>query len=392
MKTIVFFVFFLLSIGLHSQINTITTAVPFLMITPDARASGMGETGVATSPDGNSIHWNAAKLAFADKKFGLGISYSPWLRGLVPDVNLAYVSFYSKLDSVSTIGFSMRYFSMGNIIVTNNLGNVIGQYRPNEYAVDCCYSKKISNYFSFGMAGRLICSNLVNGISVSGQDTKVGTSFAVDLGAYYHDDKIKIKGKESTLMFGMAITNIGSKIAYLDSAQKSFIPINLRLGQGVIAHLDSKNDLALQCEFNKLLVPSPPQYELDSATGFPVVNPNTGQYIILAGKNPNVSVPIGMFQSFYDAPGGFKEEMAEINFGVGMEYGFNKTFFARTGYFYEAPTKGNRQYVAVGAGIKFQFVGLDLAYLIPTNAQRNPLEKTLRFSILLEFDKIKKKN
>ncbi len=310
------------------------------MIAPDARAGGMGETGVATSPDVNSIHWNAAKLAFADKKFGLGISYTPWLRILVPDINLAYVSSYFKPDSISAIGVSMRYFSMGNIIVTDNLGNVIAQYRPNEYAVDACYSRKLSHCFSLGMTARLIRTNLANVIAVMGKDIRAESSFAMDLGAYYHDDERKSFRKKSMMMFGIAITNIGPKISYLDSTQKSFIPINLRCGQGEIIHLDSKNDLAFQYEVNKLLVPSPHQ----------------------------------------------------INFSMGMEYGFNQTFFARTGYFIETPVKNNRQFVTVGAGIKFNVFGMDFVYLLPANAQKNPLQNTLRFSLLFEFDKIKRKN
>jgi Type IX secretion system protein PorV len=371
-----------------SEINTITTAVPFLMITPDSRAGGMGEVGVATTPDVNSIHWNAAKLAFAQKKMGLGISYTPWLRALVPDINLAYVSFYAKPDKNQAFGASMRYFSMGNITFTDIVGNVIGQFKPNEFAFDFAYSRKLSKYFSASMAARIIRSNLTNGINVSGQDTKPGTAFAVDLSGYYHNDDIKVSGKKSTLMAGMAITNIGNKISYSTSVNRDFIPINLRLGAGMLINADDFNQIAFSVEINKLLVPTPPIYALDS-NGSPIPIPGGGGYQILAGKDPNRSVPAGMFGSFNDAPGGFREEMREYNLSVGMEYWYDKQFAIRTGYFYEHPTKGNRQYISLGAGIHYNVFGLDFAYLIPTNNQRSPLQNTLRFTLTFDFEGFK---
>lgn len=376
---------------LLGQINTITTAVPFLMITPDSRAGGMGETGVASLPDANSIHWNGAKLAFAQKKMGMGVSYTPWLRALVPDINLAYVSFYSRPTKNQAFGASLRYFSMGNITFTDQVGNPIGQYKPNEFAVDFCYARKLSDKFSASMAARLIRSNLTNGISVAGQDTKAGTSFAVDMSGYYHNDDIKIGGKKSTLMLGMAITNIGAKISYSTSANRDFIPINLRLGGGLSVKADDFNEVNFQLEINKLLVPTPPVYQLD-ANGSPVIDPNTGDYVILYGKDPNRSVPEGIFGSFSDAPGGFKEEMREINPAVGVEYWYNHLFAVRAGYFYEHPTKGNRQFFTLGAGIRYQVFGLDFAYLIPTNAQRSPLQNTLRFTLSFDFDAFKSQN
>ncbi len=375
---------------LLGQLNTITTAVPFLLITPDSRAGGMGETGVATTPDVNSLHWNASKLAFADKKMGLGISYSPWLRALVPDINLAYISFYTKPNKNSAFGGSLRYFSLGNITFTDVVGNTIGQYKPNEFAFDFGYARKLSDKFSAGMTARLIRSNLTGGITVQGQDTRPGTAVAVDLSGYYHNDDLKISGKPTTFMAGMAITNIGNKISYSTSINKDFIPINLRLGSGISVKADDYNKIGFQLEFNKLLVPTPPVYEIDPATGSPkLVN---GQYVILAGKDPNRSVPEGMFGSFNDAPGGFREELKEINICTGLEYWYNETFAVRMGYFYEAPTKGNRQFFTLGAGIKYNVFGLDFAYLIPTNAQRSPLQNTLRFSLTFDFDAFKSQN
>jgi Type IX secretion system protein PorV len=367
------------------NINTITTAVPFLLITPDSRAGGMGETGVASSPDVNSIHWNGAKLAFAEKKLGFGISYTPWLRALVPDINLAYVSFYTKPSEDQAFGGSLRYFSMGNITFTDQVGNPIGQFRPNEFALDFCYARKLSEKFSASMAARLVRSNLTNGITVQGQDTKPGTSVGVDLSMYYHNDEVKISGKKSTVMAGLAITNIGNKMSYSTSVNKDFIPINLRLGGGLKVQADEYNEISFQIEISKLLVPSPPIYELDS-NGSPVIDPATGTYKIKFGKNPNRSVPEGMFGSFSDAPGGFREEMREINFSTGIEYWYNHLFAIRCGYFYEHPTKGNRQFFTLGAGIKYTAFGLDFAYLIPTNAQRSPLQNTLRFTLTFDFD------
>lgn len=372
-----------------SNINTITTAVPFLLITPDSRAGGMGETGVATTPDVNSIHWNGAKLAFATKKTGFGISYTPWLRALVPDINLAYLAFYTKdKKGDQAFGGSMRYFSMGNITFTDQVGNTIGQFRPNEFAFDACYARKLGSQFSASMAARLVRSNLTNGITVQGQDTKAGTAVAVDLSAYYYNDDIEISGKKSTFMSGLAITNIGNKISYSTSINKDFIPINLRLGSGVMIEADEYNQISFQLEFDKLLVPTPPVYELDT-NGSPKINPNTGQYVILAGKDPNRSVPSGMFGSFSDAPGGFKEELREINICTGVEYWYNKIFAVRAGYFYEHPKKGNRQFLTLGAGVKYNVFGLDFAYLIPTNGQRSPLQNTLRFTLTFDFDAFK---
>jgi hypothetical protein len=376
---------------LLGQINTITTAVPFLMISPDSRSGGMGETGVATTPDVNSIHWNAAKLAFASKKTGFGISYTPWLRALVPDINLAYVSFYTQPNKESAFGMSMRYFSLGNITFTDVVGNTIGQFRPNEFALDGAYSRKLGRRFSAGMSARIVRSNLTNGITVQGQDTRPGTAFAVDLSGYYFNDDIKVSGKKAIFMSGIAITNIGNKISYSTSINRDFIPINMRLGSGLQVKADDYNKIGFQLEFNKLLVPTPPVYLLDSVNGGPVIGPD-GNYVILAGRDPDRSVPAGMIGSFYDAPSGFKEELREININFGTEYWYNDQFAVRAGYFYEHPTKGNRQFFTLGAGIKYNVFGLDFAYLIPTNGQRSPLQNTLRFTMTFDFDAFKSQN
>jgi hypothetical protein len=377
------------STQIFGQQNVIQTAAFFLAITPDSRAGAMGETGVATSPDVNSMHWNVAKLAFAEKKFGAGISYTPWLRTLVPDMDLAYLSLYAKPDSVSAVTASLRYFSLGNVAFISS-GGTLSQSRPNEFAIDLGYSRRIAKYWSLGMAGRYIQSNLMNGLTINNQLYYAGKVSAIDLGAYYSGPgRTKIFHHSCIMRAGLAITNIGSKMKYTKGDAGEFIPINLRLGQGFSFDLSTKHSFSFNYEANKLLVPTPPVYELDS-NGYPVIN-SSGQLIIIDGKDPNVSVPEGIIQSFSDAPGGAKEEFAEISFGFGAEYCYNKIFFARAGYFYESPTKGVKQFVTLGGGVKFNFVSLDLSYLIPTNGQRNPLEKTLRFSLLFEFNKFKAK-
>ncbi len=366
--------------NLLGQINTITTAVPFLIISPDARAGGMGDAGVASFADANSIHWNASKLAFVDKKMGFAVSYTPCLRKLVPDINLAYVSFYTKLKGDQTIGASLRYFSLGNITFTDNAGNEIGQFNPNEYAIDVAYARKLSEFFSGGIALRYIHSNLTGGILVENNATKPGNSVAADISATYRNTEMEIGGKDATLAVGLNISNIGSKISYTETGVKDFIPINLRLGPALTLKLNDYNELTFLVDFNKLLVPTPPIYS-DSLSN--------GQPQILYGSDPDVSVAEGMFKSFSDAPDGFSEEMKEINIAGGMEYWYDKQFAFRAGYFYEHEDKGNRKYFTLGAGLKYNVFGLDFAYLIPTD-QRNPLENTLRFTLLFDFNSLKK--
>lgn len=380
------------------QLNTITTAVPFLVISPDSRAGGMGDAGVASSTDVNSIHWNPSKLAFADKKMGIGVSYTPWLRALVPDINLAYLSGYYKTKKSGTIGASLRYFSLGDITFTDANGTVIGQFRPNEFAVDVAYATKLSDDFSVGGAVRFVNSNLTGGTVVEGSGTHAGRSVAVDISALYRKDKIKIGDKKGIVGIGLNISNIGSKMSYSDRNGKNnsdFIPINLRLGGSLTLQLDDYNSIAFIAEANKLLVPTPPVYKHVVDTNGVETNEieydANGDPIIQYGKDPNRGIVEGMFGSFNDAPGGGKEELHEINYSVGMEYWYNKLFAIRAGYFYEHPKKGNRQYFTIGAGVKYNVFGLDFAYLIPTK-QKNPLENTLRFTLTFDFDAFKSQN
>lgn len=379
---------------LSGRVNTITTAVPFLMIAPDSKQGGMGEVGAATPADGNSIHWNVAKMAFAEKKGGAAISVTPWLKQLVPDIYLYYVAGYGKISKTQTIGASLRYFSLGNITFTDIVGNTTGQFRPNEFAVDLAYSQKLSKTFSAGLAARYIRSNLTGNYTLSnGQPTKPGTSVAVDVGLYYQSQKLKINDKKATATFGLVVSNIGSKVSY--SVKKDFIPINLRLGGGLKFDIDDANTFGIYGDINKLLVPTQPVYKkaLDSLGNETAVDAvdNNGNKIIAAGKDPNVSVSKGMLQSFNDAPGGSAEELKEINYSIGFEYWYAKTFAVRAGYFNESKTKGNRKFFTAGIGLRYNVFGLDMAYLIPIT-QRNPLQNTLRFTLTFDFDAFKEQN
>ncbi len=369
-------------LGGGDRLNTITTAVPFLMISPDARSGAMGDVGVATSPDAFSIHWNAAKLAFLEEKTGFSASYTPWLRNLVPDINLLYATFNYKLDKLQSFGLALKYFSLGDINFTDMNGTNIGRFNPNEFSIDGAYSRKLSDNFSVGIAMRYIYSNLAGGLDPNMQTT-AGTGFAGDISAYYRKD-IKLFKVPFEWSWGANISNIGNKIRYTQSGQANFIPANLRLGTGLKYDIDKYNAFSLFLEFNKLLVPTNPIYARDSTGRF--IYDNQNNLVVERGENPNdKSVIEGALSSFTDAPDGFKEELREINTSVGAEYLYNKMFAVRAGYFYEHPTKGGRQYVTFGAGVKFNSFQLHLSYLFPTfQLQRSPLENTLRFS--LQFD------
>jgi len=369
---------------LAGQINTITTAVPFLMIAPDARAGAMGDGGVASTPDHSSMHWNPAKISFAENPMGIGVSYSPWLRALVPDINLSYVSGYYQLDETQSIGASLLYFSLGDIVFTDFQGETAGQFRPNEFAIDGAYARKLSDKFSTGISLRYIYSNLTGGQFVNGgQETKPGQSVASDI-SFYYQDKIGRNGDQ--LALGMNLSNIGAKISYTESTDADFIPINLRLGGAYTMELDEYNTLAFTLDFNKLMVPTPPIY-MDS------IDPVTGEQVILSGKRDDVPVVTGMFNSFSDAPGGFNEEIREIAYSLGMEYWYDKQFALRAGYFHEHETKGNRKYITFGAGLKYNVFGVDFAYLVPASSDvKSPLENTLRFTLYFDFQAFEEQN
>ncbi|MBX7204509.1 MAG: type IX secretion system outer membrane channel protein PorV [Bacteroidia bacterium] len=371
---------------LSGQQNVITTAVPFLTITPDARHAGMGDIGVATSPDVNSIHWNSAKLAFIERKAGVSLSYTPWLRQLVPDVSLSYISAYSKIGKRSAFAGSLRYFSLGNIQFTDNYGNNTGSATPNEWALDGAYATQLSDKLSMGVAFRFIYSNLApNAVLSSGIQAKAGIAGAGDITMYYRN-KFKVEGKKVNYAIGAAITNIGSKITYTTAENRDFIPINLRLGTFGTYEIDEYNTISFGIDLNKLLVPTNPYYLKNAAgNGDSLVN---GVPVIDKGKAPDQPIMKGMMQSFYDAPGGLKEELREVHYSAGMEYWYDKQFALRAGYFHESPYKGNRKYMTFGAGLRYKVFGLDVAYLVPFQ-QRNPLENTLRFTMIFDIDAFK---
>lgn len=375
-------------------INTVTTAVPFLLITPDSRAGGMGDCGVASSADANSMHWNPAKYAMADKDFGLSMSYTPWLRQLVPDISLSYLAGYKKLSKTTAVASSLRYFTLGSIQFTDINGNAIGTYKPAEIAVDGALSQKLGPNFSAGMAMRYIYSNLTNSIPLpNGTSTHPGKTFAVDVAMYYLNKKVEIESKKAEVGAGLNISNVGAKIYYTDNAtpqSKDFIPIQMRLGGSLKIHLDEYNTITFLTDFTKLLVPTPPIYKIDPTTGLKIPDGNGG-YEIEAGKDPYRSVASGIIGSFNDAPGGLKEELKEINEAAGMEYWYDNLIAFRMGYFHEDKTKGNRTYMTFGLGVKYSVFAIDMAYLVPLT-QRNPLQNTLRFSLSFDFAAAKKGN
>lgn len=366
---------------LGGQINVVHVAVPFLTVAPDSRAGAMGDAGIATRPDVYSMHWNPAKYAFIENDFGAAFSYTPWLRNIIDDINLAYLSVYKRIDNYQVVSASLTYFSLGEIIFTNMAGDYDGQHTPNEFAVDAAYSRLLTEKLSGGLAFRYIRSDLTGGAYVQGVASKAAWAFAADVSAYYRND-ISISDLPAELALGINISNIGNKITYSDSQNAQFIPINLGVGSSVRVDLDPYNNLALAIDVNKLLVPTPPVYhpELLDVDGNPLIH---------AGRDPNVSVPVGMLQSFYDAPGGLKEELREIYYSIGMEYWYLNQFAIRGGYYHEHETKGNRKYFTAGIGLKLNVFALDVAYLMPIH-RTNPLANTLRFSVAFDFEALRR--
>lgn len=352
--------------------NIISTAVPFLDIAPESRGGGMGNTGVAISPDVNSQHWNPAKYAFIDKEMGAAISYTPWLRKLVNDINLYYLSGFKRLDNMQTVSASLRYFSMGEVIFTQESNPEMGYpVKPNEFAIDVAYSRILSEHFSGAVAFRYIRSDLQLGLGgFSGSESyQAGNSFAADLAFYYQND-IELGGRDSKLSAGLNISNIGSKISY-DDYHEQFIPTNLRLGAALSSQLDDYNKLTFTLELNKLLVPTPDTTE-------------TAESLFLSDDESVIS---GIFKSFTDAPGGMEEELQEINISVGAEYLYANQFAIRAGYFHEHENKGNRKFFTAGVGIKFNMLNIDASYIIPV-VQNNPLANTVRFTLGVDLDQM----
>lgn len=352
-----------------SQANNVPVTVPFLLITPDARAGSMGEAGVAIQPDANAMSINPAKLAFLEQPYGFSASYSPWLKSLVPDINLAYISGFYKLNNQSAIGSSLRFFSLGQIQLMDSEKNDLGIYSPNEFALDFTYSKRFGDEFSLGTTARFIRSNLNSGQFSSGQITRAGTAFAMDVAAYYRKQTV-LFNKDAILAFGANISNVGTKLSYVKGRDGYFIPANLKLGTASTFIIDDYSQFTLALDFNKLLVPTQPIRDEDGH--------------IISGKDPDRSIPSAIFGSFSDAPGGFSEELKEVSIAFGAEYWYNQQFALRAGYFYEAPEKGDRRYFTLGAGLKYNIFNIDFAYLL-ADPQKSPLANTLRFSLLFNF-------
>ncbi len=380
---------------LDGRRNVVTSSVVFLQITPDARSGGLADAGVAIPADPNAVFWNLSKLAFTPHEFGFSYSYTPWMRALLPDMNISYLSTYKRIKRWrGTFGASLRYFSLGEIQFTDENGNSQGSFNSNEMSIDAGLAQQLSERLSLGIALRFIYSNLTGNLSLSGGvQTKPGIAGAGDISFYYYHPDIPLKGrpKDGTLAVGLSLTNIGSKITYTNEQERDFIPATMRLGAAFTYPIDDYNEIIFTADVTKLMVPTPPIYELDS-NGLIVRGPDGGP-VILKGYKSDVPVITGIFQSFYDAPGGWKEELREYTPSIAFEYWYAKQFAIRAGYFYEHETKGNRQYLTLGLGLRYNVMGFDFAYLIPTNNKTasltSPLQNTLRFTIQFNFDKAK---
>ena len=361
-------------------LNALSVAVPFLMIAPDSRAASMGDVGAATLPDANSQHWNPAKYAFIEKDWGIAYSYTPWLQNLIKDMDLNYLVGYYRFDDQQVVSASLLYFSMGTIIFTDEQGTRLLDHNANEFSLDMAYSRKFSEKIGGSIAFRYIRSDLTGGFAQQGQPVaKAGNSFAADISTYYQTP-LQIDDKKGELAIGLNVSNIGAKISYNEDPIKQFIPTNLKLGARFSVDVDIYNKVSFMLDGNKLLVPTPPIYDTDDTD------------VILMGMDPNVPMLTGVFQSFYDAPGGFQEELREVSLAGGLEYLYAGQFAIRAGYFNEHTTKGNRKYFTLGAGIKYNVFNLDFAYLIPTAGLSNPLANTFRFTLSFEFEPMRPGN
>ncbi len=370
-KNSIVFVCLLLSgftIWAQDDQRVITTAVPFLTIAADARSAGMGDMGVATSTDAFSQQWNPAKFAFAERKMGIGLSYTPYLESIITDISLLNGSFYNKLNDRSAFAVSLRYFTLGEIELRQNPNDIGTVVKPNEFALDGSYSLKLSETFSMAVVGRFISSNLR--FQDSNTDSQAASTFAVDVAGYYRSREIAYNSFDGRWRGGFNFSNIGGKIQYDEGGQENFLPSNLRVGGGFDFILDQDNVIGITTEFSKLLVPTPQDFDNDGD--------------IDADDNEiyqNESGLSGILGSFGDAPDGFSEELQEVTWSIGAEYTYQDSFMLRTGYFNENENKGARKFFTLGAGFKFKSAQIDLSYLFSTSQVRNPLENTLRFGL-----------
>ncbi len=365
----------------NSDLNPIPATVPFLVVAPDSRAGAMGDAGAATSPDACSQHWNASKYAFINGEAGFAMSFTPWLRNVISDINLGYISGYLRIDDKQVVSGSFLYFSLGEILFRDMYSEIQGNFTPNEMAIDIAYSRKFAANFASALTLQFLRSDLTGGGIAGGEEYNPGISIGADL-SVYHQKETKISGKPGEFAWGVVISNLGSKISYTEGTEKSFIPANMRLGGRLTVDADDYNTISLTVDLNKLLVPTPPEYFIDSIDA-------SGDKVIKDGKAAPSSLPLSWIQSFYDAPGGMKEEIHEIMYSIGTEYWYRDQFAIRGGYFNEHKSKGDRKYFVAGIGLKLNLFFLDFAYLIPTSGRNNPLANTMRFTLGFSFDKFR---
>ena len=359
-------------------VNTLITAVPFLRIVPDARSGAMGDAGIAISPDPNSLHFNASKLAFVEKDMAFSVTYTPWLRALgLQDVYLAYLTGYKQIDELQTIGFGLRYFSLGSINFTDSNGESLGTGRPNEFEISLAYARKLSEKFSVAVTPKFIYSNLAAGQMIDDVDITAGIAGAADFSLTYKTP-VNFTANKSDLTVGFAISNLGTKISYTKSINKDYIPANMGIGAAWEFNFDEFNSLTVTTDINKLLVPTPCR----GRPGMPEDCDSDENNIPDYKEQSMFGAVLG---SFGDAPDGFSEELRELMYSFGVEYWYDKQFAVRAGYYAENSTKGNRKFFTVGLGLKYNVFGLNFSYLVPTTNQRNPLDNTLRFSLLFDF-------
>lgn len=371
-KFFLVFVFLLIvKLNFSQDRRVITTAVPFLMISADARASGLGEQGVATTPDAFSQHWNPSKYIFSDNLSGVGISYTPYLSKLVSDVFLANINYYKVINERSSWSTSFKYFSLGDIDIIQNPQDIPILENPNEFTLDASYSLKLSDYFAMAVTGRFLMSDVK--LQSVDSDSDSASSFAVDISGFYQSDEQAFKNFNGILRAGFNLSNLGPRMKYEELGKKNFIPTNLKFGIAFDFILDSLNKFSLNLELNKLLVPSP---------SIPIYNSNDQ---IIGYNQADVGFLSGVFKSFGDAPDGFSEELKEITLAFGIEYLYNDSFAIRAGYFNEHENKGARKFLTFGTGFKFNEINLDLSYLLSTSSVISPLENTLRFSFTYNF-------
>ena len=375
------------------QLNTITTALPFLGINPDSRSGAMGDAGTALSPNSSSTMWNTAMLNFAESKSEIGVSYTPWLRQLTNDMHLSYLSGFARVGDRHVIGGALRYFSLGEITFTDQGGNYIREFKPNEFELTLSYAFKLAERHSIGINGKFALSNLTGGLVTAGTETKSAIAGIADISYAHRNEDINWFGINGVYSLGVVIANVGNKVAYSANARRDFLPTTLRIGNAYTAKIDKYNSLTVSVDVSKLLVPTPPIYAMVD-----------GERTLISGKNNDVGVIAGMIQSFYDAPGRivkddngdpiqnedgsfqvkkgskFGEEMREIMIGSGLEYWYNNIFSVRGGYFYENISKGGRQFFTMGVGFKYNIFSFDFSYLAAMK-RNNPLANTMRFTL-----------